>query len=187
MEYHLTLPLTEEERSRLRAGDLVYLSGTVYTARDAGHARLTALLDEGKELPFPLRDAAVYYVGPTPEKPGEIIGSAGPTTSGRMDPYTPRLLDLGLQVIIGKGKRNRAVQEALIRNKALYFAALGGAGALIADCITAAETICWEDLGCEALRKLTIQELPLTLVLDAAGGNLYESGTAAYLAAERQG
>ena len=187
MEYYLTLPLTEEERRRLRAGDTVYLSGTVYTARDAAHARLDALLDAGQPLPFPIKDAAVYYVGPTPERPGGVIGSAGPTTSGRMDKFTPRLLDLGLRIMIGKGLRNQAVKDAVIRNGALYLATLGGAGALISSCIKKADILCFEDLGCEAIRRLTVRDLPLMVVLDTVGGDLYESGPAAYLAqSERQ-
>ena len=185
MEYHLTLPLSEEERLRLRAGDAVFLSGTVYTARDAGHARLFALLDEGKPLPFPIENAAVYYVGPTPEKPGQVIGSAGPTTSGRMDKFTPRLLEEGLRVMIGKGQRGPAVKEAVVRHHAIYLAALGGAGALISSCIKKAELLAFEDLGCEALRRLEIEELPLTVILDANGGDYYESGPAAYLASLR--
>lgn len=182
MEYHLTTPVTAEQLAPLRAGDAVYLSGMVYTARDAAHQRLCALLDEGKEPPFPLEGSAVYYVGPTPERPGEPIGAAGPTTSGRMDGYTPRLLELGLKIMIGKGARSAAVKEAAVRSGAVYLGAVGGAGALIAAVVTSAEVICWPDLGCEAVRKLTVRDFPLTVILDSAGNDLYEQGPAAYLA-----
>ena len=180
MQYKLTTPVTREDLAPLRSGDTVLLSGTVYTARDAAHQRMCALLDEGKPLPIPLEGAAVYYVGPTPERPGEIIGSAGPTTSGRMDAYSPRLLDLGLKLMIGKGKRNQAVKDAVVRNGAVYLAALGGAGALMAASVKELEVLCWEDLGCEAVRRLEVEDFPLTVILDAHGGDLYESGPAAY-------
>ena len=180
MQYQLTTPVTREDLAPLRAGDTVLLSGTVYTARDAAHQRMCALLDEGKPLPIPLEGAAIYYVGPTPERPGEIIGSAGPTTSGRMDAYSPRLLDLGLKLMIGKGKRNQAVKDAVVRNGAVYLAALGGAGALMAASVKDLEVLCWEDLGCEAVRRLEVENFPLTVILDAHGGDLYESGPAAY-------
>ncbi|MEA4932988.1 MAG: Fe-S-containing hydro-lyase [Lawsonibacter sp.] len=182
MQYKLTTPVTREQLAPLIAGDTVLLSGTVYTARDAAHKRLTELLDAGSPLPFPLEGSAIYYVGPTPERPGEIIGSAGPTTSGRMDAYSPRLLDLGLSVMIGKGARNQAVKDAVARNGAVYLAALGGAGALMAASVRSLEMICWEDLGCEAVRRLEVQDFPLTVILDAHGGDLYQSGPAAYLA-----
>ena len=182
MEYKLTTPLTKDALAKLRAGDTVLLSGTVYTARDAAHLRLTELLDAGKPLPFPLEGSVVYYVGPTPERPGQVIGSAGPTTSGRMDRYTPRLLDLGLAAMIGKGARDESVKEAVVRNGAVYFAALGGAGALMAESVKTLDVLCWEDLGCEAVRKLTVKDMPLTVILDACGGDLYRSGPAAYLA-----
>ena len=174
MQYKLTTPVSKEDLSPLRAGDTVLLSGTVYTARDAAHKRMMELLDAGEALPFPAEGSAVYYVGPTPERPGQIIGSAGPTTSGRMDAYSPRLLDLGQAIMIGKGARNQAVKEAVVRNGAVYLAALGGAGALMAASV--------EELGCEAVRRLTVRDLPLTVILDAHGGDLYESGPAAYLA-----
>ena len=182
MQYKLTTPVTRADLEPLQAGDTVLLSGTVYTARDAAHQRMCALLDEGKPLPIPLEGAAVYYVGPTPERPGEIIGSAGPTTSGRMDAYSPRLLDLGLKLMIGKGKRNQAVKDAVVRSGAVYLAALGGAGALMAASVKELEVLCWEDLGCEAVRRLEVEDFPLTVILDAHGGDLYESGPAAYLA-----
>ncbi len=182
MQYKLTTPVAKEDLAPLRAGDTVLLSGTVYTARDAAHKRMMELLDAGEALPFPVEGSAVYYVGPTPERPGQIIGSAGPTTSGRMDAYSPRLLDLGQTIMIGKGARNQAVKEAVVRSGAVYLAALGGAGALMAASVEELEVICWEDLGCEAVRRLTVRDLPLTVILDAHGGDLYESGPAAYLA-----
>ena len=181
MQYKLTTPVAKEDLAPLRAGDTVLLSGTVYTARDAAHKRMMELLDAGEALPFPVEGSAVYYVGPTPERPGQIIGSAGPTTSGRMDAYSPRLLDLGQAIMIGKGARNQAVKEAVVRSGAVYLAALGGAGALMAQSVKKLEIICWEDLGCEAVRRLTVRDLPLTVILDAHGGDLYESGPAAYL------
>ena len=181
MEYKLTTPVTKEMLAPLKAGDTVLLSGTVYTARDAAHKRLMERLDAGEDLPFELAGSAIYYVGPTPERPGEVIGSAGPTTSGRMDAYSPRLLDLGQSIMIGKGGRNQAVQEAVVRNGGVYLAALGGAGALMAASVEELEVICWEDLGCEAVRRLQVKDFPLTVILDSHGGNLYESGPAAYL------
>ncbi len=171
MQYKLTTPVAKEDLAPLRAGDTVLLSGTVYTARDAAHKRMMELLDAGEALPFPVEGSAVYYVGPTPERPGQIIGSA----------YSPRLLDLGQAIMIGKGARNQAVKEAVVRSGAVYLAALGGAGALMAASVEELEVICWEDLGCEAVRRLTVRDLPLTVILDAHGGDLYESGPAAYL------
>ena len=186
MEYKLTPPVTREDLAPLRAGDTVLLSGTVYTARDAAHKRMMELLDAGKPLPFPVEGSALYYVGPTPERPGQVIGSAGPTTSGRMDAYSPRLLDLGQAIMIGKGARNRAVKDAVVRNGAVYLAALGGAGALMAASVKELEVICWEDLGCEAVRRLEVKDFPLTVILDAHGGDLYQSGPAAYLDSLRE-
>lgn len=181
MQYRLTTPVSKDDLAPLRAGDTVLLSGPVYTARDAAHQRMMELLDRGEPLPFPVEGSALYYVGPTPERPGQVIGSAGPTTSGRMDAYSPRLLDLGQAIMIGKGARNQAVKEAVVRSGAVYLAALGGAGALMAASVEELEVICWEDLGCEAVRRLTVRDLPLTVILDAHGGDLYESGPAAYL------
>ena len=181
MQYKLTTPVTREDLAPLKAGDTVLLSGTVYTARDAAHKRMMERLDAGEALPFPVEGSALYYVGPTPERPGEVIGSAGPTTSGRMDAYSPRLLDLGQAVMIGKGARNAAVKEAVARNGAVYLAALGGAGALMASSVRKLEIICWEDLGCEAVRRLEVADMPLTVILDPHGGDLYESGPATYL------
>ena len=181
MEYKLTTPVTREDLAPLRAGDTVLLSGAVYTARDAAHQRMMELLDKGEPLPFPVEGSALYYVGPTPERPGEVIGSAGPTTSGRMDAYSPRLLDLGQAIMIGKGARNQSVKDAVVRSGAVYLAALGGAGALMAACVKELEVLCWEDLGCEAVRRLEVREMPLTVILDSAGSDLYQSGPAAYL------
>ena len=180
MQYKLTAPVAQKDLEPLRAGDTVLLSGIVYTARDAAHKRMIELLDRGEALPFPVEGSVLYYVGPTPERPGEAIGSAGPTTSGRMDAYSPRLLDLGQAVMIGKGARNQAVKDAVVRNGAVYLAALGGAGALMAASVKKAEVICWEDLGCEAVRRLEVEDMPLTVILDTQGGDLYQSGPEAY-------
>ena len=182
MQYILQTPLSKADLAPLQAGDTVLLSGVVYTARDAAHARMMELLDKGEELPFPIGGAAVYYVGPTPERPGCAIGAAGPTTSGRMDAYTPRLLDLGLACMIGKGKRSEAVKQSVVKNGAVYLAAIGGAGALMAKSVKTLEVIAWPDLGCEAVRRLTVEQMPLTVILDAHGGDLYLSGPEAYRA-----
>lgn len=182
MEHKLTLPC--HDLSHLKAGDTVLLSGTIYTARDAAHGRMIDLLAKGEALPIPVQDNGIYYVGPTPHSGSQIIGSAGPTTSGRMDSYTPQLLDMGLKVMIGKGKRSPEVREAIIRNKAVYLVALGGGGALMAKGIQAAELVCWDDLGCEAVRKLTVNNLPLTVGIDCEGNDLYTSGREAYLSAQ---
>ena len=187
MEYKITTPCTAQDLAPLKAGDTVLLSGVVYTARDQAHKRMMEALDKGETLPFALEGSAIYYVGPTPERPGEVIGSAGPTTSGRMDAMSPRLLDLGNKIMIGKGKRDAAVKDAVVRNGAVYLAALGGAGALMAKSVQTLEVIAWPDLGCEAVRRLTVQDMPLTVVLDAHGGDLYEEGPAAYLGAGDEG
>lgn len=181
MEVRLSTPLTEEKVKNLKAGDTVLLSGTMYTARDAAHKRLIELLDNGKELPINIKDETIYYVGPSPAKPGQIIGSAGPTTSYRMDPYAPRLLDLGLKGMIGKGKRNDEVIDAIKRNKAIYFGAIGGAAALIAKSIVESEIIAYEDLGAEAIRKIKVKDMPLVVIIDSEGTNLYEVGKENYL------
>lgn len=186
MLHHITTPAAPANLAALRAGDRVLLSGTVYTARDAAHKRMIELLDAGKPLPYPIENSAVYYVGPTPARPGEPIGSAGPTTSGRMDAYTPRLVALGQTVLIGKGGRDAAVKAALQKAGGVYLAAEGGAGALLASCVTEAELVCWEDLGCEAVRRLTVRELPLTVVLDAFGGDWYAEGPARWRAQSAQ-
>ena len=159
MQYTLTTPCTAQDLAPLRAGDTVLLSGVVYTARDQAHKRMIEALDRGEPLPFDLEGSAIYYVGPTPERPGEVIGSAGPTTSGRMDAMSPRLLDLGNKIMIGKGKRDAAVKEAVVRNGAVYLAALGGAGALMAKSVQTLEVIAWPDLGCEAVRRLTVEQM----------------------------
>ena len=165
MEYRLTTPCTAQDLAPLKAGDTVLLSGVVYTARDQAHKRMIEALDKGEALPFDLTGSAIYYVGPTPERPGEVIGSAGPTTSGRMDAMSPRLLDLGNKIMIGKGKRDATVKEAVVRNGAVYLAALGGAGALMAKSVETLEVIAWPDLGCEAVRRLTVRDMPLTVIL----------------------
>lgn len=181
MEYVMSFPADKAELSKLRAGDKLTVSGTIYTARDAAHKRLTELIASGEELPLDIRGAAIYYAGPTPEKPGQVIGSCGPTTSGRMDAYAPGLLDRGLAVMIGKGDRNAAVIDAIVRNGAVYLAAMGGAGALMGSCVKAARIVCYEDLGCEAIRELKVENMPLTVVIDSQRNDLYKSGPEAYL------
>jgi fumarate hydratase subunit beta len=176
----LTTPLSAADVESLRAGDRVLLSGVVYTARDAAHARLVALLDRGQPLPFPTSGLVLYYVGPTPPRPGTPIGSAGPTTSGRMDPYTPALLAAGIKGLIGKGSRSAEVRAALVKHHAVYFAATGGAGALLARKIRSAEVVAWEDLGAEAVRRLVFEEFPLVVIDDVFGSDLYEDGVASY-------
>lgn len=171
--YHLNAPMTDADVAMLKAGDVVYLSGIIYTARDAAHKKLMAALDAGEQLPFDLKGSVIYYVGPTPAPPGKPIGSAGPTTSGRMDTYAPRLHSLGSKASIGKGKRNQAVRDALKEHNGVYFGATGGAGALLAECITASEVIAYDDLGPEAIRKLTVKDFPLLVINDAHGGELY--------------
>lgn len=180
MEYVMSFPADKAELSKLRAGDKLTVSGTIYTARDAAHKRLTELIASGEELPLDIRGAAIYYAGPTPEKPGQVIGSCGPTTSGRMDAYAPGLLDRGLAVMIGKGDRNAAVIDAIVRNGAVYLAAMGGAGALMGSCVKAARIVCYEDLGCEAIRELKVENMPLTVVIDSQGNDLYKTGPEAY-------
>lgn len=170
----------KEKAKTLRAGDKVLLSGTVYTSRDAAHKRIKALLDSGGALPYKLDGAAVYYAGPTGTPKGMAIGSCGPTTSSRMDIYSPQLLDSGLSAMIGKGERGEAVCEAIERNGAVYFCAIGGAGALAAKCITECEVIAFEDLGCESVKRLTFKDFPLIVAIDCAGGNLFRSGRARY-------
>lgn len=177
----LTTPLTDEKIKNLKAGDNVLLSGTIYTARDAAHERLVQLLDKGERLPIELKDQIIYYVGPSPAKPGKVIGSAGPTTSYRMDPYAPKLLDAGLKGMIGKGDRGDEVVEAIIKNKGLYFVAIGGVAALLSKSIKKAEVVAYEDLGSEAIRRLKVEDLPLIVAIDSKGNNLYESGRKMYL------
>ncbi len=173
MEKRLTAPVDPDALKELRAGDFVSISGTIYCARDAAHKRMKEALDRGEELPFPVKNNIIYYMGPSPAREGRVIGSAGPTTSGRMDRYTPALLDLGLKGMIGKGKRSAEVGEAMSRNGAVYFAAIGGAGALLSKCIKAAEVIAYEDLGTEAVRKLEVEDLPVIVVMDTEGNCLY--------------
>lgn len=173
MDYHIKTPITNEIEN-LKIGDSVFISGTIYVARDAAHKRMQEMLDQGKELPFELKNNIIYYMGPSPAREGRPIGSAGPTTSGRMDRYAPTLLDLGLKGMIGKGKRSKEVKEAVIRNKAIYFAAIGGAGALLSKAIIKSEIIAFEDLGAEAILKLEVKEFPVIVVMDSMGDDLYE-------------
>ena len=182
MVHYVNLPLTEEKARQLRCGDTVYLTGEVYTSRDAGHKRMVELLSRGEDLPFDPQNATIYYVGPSPARPGQVIGSAGPTTSGRMDAYAPRLLSVGARGMIGKGARSPEVVEAMKRYSGVYFGAIGGAGALLAKCIKKAELIAWEDLQSEALRKLWVENMPLVVVIDCEGNDLYQQGRAEYLA-----
>lgn len=172
--------LTRSEIRRLRAGDTILLSGIIYTARDAAHDRMIGELKQGKKLPFDIREQIIYYAGPCPAKPGEIIGSCGPTTAGRMDAYTPQLLDMGLKAMIGKGARNNAVTEAICRNGSIYLGAIGGAGALIAGCIKKSEIIAYEDLGTEAVRRLEVEAFPCTVLTDTYGTSIYEEGIKKY-------
>ena len=180
MDQYINAPFGEEVTSKLKAGDYVYISGTIYTARDAAHKRMAEALSRGEELPFDIKDQVIYYMGPAPAREGQVIGSAGPTTASRMDKYAPELLDLGLKGMIGKGKRSKAVLDGVVRNKAVYLAAVGGAGALLSKCITAAEVIAYEDLGTEAIRKLTVKDFPAIVVVDCDGHNLYEAAVEAY-------
>lgn len=174
MDRHMKAPLDREEIKTLQAGDYVYITGTIYTARDAAHLRMSETLDAGKELPVNLEGNVIYYMGPTPAREGRPIGSAGPTTASRMDKYAPRLLDLGLAAMIGKGRRKQEVTDAIVRNGAVYFAAVGGAGALLSKCIKKAAVIAYDDLGTEAIRELEVEELPVIVVIDSEGRNLYE-------------
>ncbi|MCX4378276.1 MAG: Fe-S-containing hydro-lyase [Lachnospiraceae bacterium] len=175
MDKHITVPLTDEDIKTLHAGDYIYLSGTIYTARDAAHLRMNKALDQNNPLPISLEHNIIYYMGPSPAREGRPIGSAGPTTASRMDKYTPRLLDLGLKGMIGKGRRSGAVKEAIVRNHAVYFAAVGGAGALLSKSITDSEVVAYDDLGTEAIRKLIVKNFPVIVVIDAEGNNLYET------------
>lgn len=180
MNKYIHTPITKSITSTLKAGDYVYLSGTIYTARDAAHKRMIEALEHGDKLPVDLRDAVIYYMGPSPARDGQVIGSAGPTTAGRMDKYAPVLLDLGQKGMIGKGKRSKEVIAAIVRNQAVYFAAVGGAGALISKCIKKSEIVCYEDLGTEAIRKLEVENFPMVVVIDADGNNLYETAVRQY-------
>ncbi len=180
MEKYIKAPLEKEIVKTLRAGDYVYITGTIYTARDAAHKRMDETLREGKELPVPLKDGIVYYMGPSPAREGRVIGSAGPTTASRMNKYTPKLLDLGLSGMIGKGKRSKEVIDAIIRNQSVYFAAVGGAGALLSKCIQESEVVAYDDLGTEAIRRLTVKNFPVIVVIDCEGNNLYETAIEQY-------
>ncbi len=180
MEKHITVPFTRETASSLKAGDYVYLTGTIYTARDAAHKRMYEALQAGENLPMNMEDNIIYYMGPSPAREGRPIGSAGPTTASRMDKYAPSLLDLGLKGMIGKGKRSEAVKDAIVRNGAVYLAAVGGAGALLSKSITSSEVIAYDDLGTEAIRRLEVQNFPVIVVIDSEGNNLYETAIEAY-------
>lgn len=180
MDRHISAPFNKEVAETLNSGDYVYISGIIYTARDAAHKRMFEALQRGEELPFDVRDNVIYYMGPSPAREGRPIGSAGPTTASRMDKYAPSLLELGQIGMIGKGKRSEEVRQAVIRNKAVYFAAVGGAGALLSKSIISSEVIAYDDLGTEAIRKLEVKDFPVIVVIDSKGNNLYETATLAY-------
>lgn len=184
MEKRIQAPLKKEDLVSLHSGDYVYISGTIYSARDAAHKRMYEAMEEGKDIPLELKDNVIYYLGPTPAAPGQVIGSAGPTTASRMDKYTPRLLDNGLNGMIGKGKRSKEVIDAIVRNKAVYFAAVGGAGALLSKCIKKSEIIAYDDLGTEAIRKMEVEDFPVIVVIDSEGNNLYETAVKDFLKSE---
>ncbi|MDD6572217.1 MAG: Fe-S-containing hydro-lyase [Thermoflexaceae bacterium] len=180
MDRYINAPISDEDARSLRAGDYVYITGTIYTARDAAHKRMYEALGEGKELPLSMENNIIYYMGPSPAREGRPIGSAGPTTASRMDKYAPSLLDLGLKGMIGKGKRSQAVKDAIIRNGAVYFAAVGGAGALLAQRITKSTVIAYDDLGTEAIRELEVKDFPVIVVIDSEGNDLYETAVSQY-------
>ena len=180
MDRHITAPLKKEDIEVLKSRDYVYITGTIYVARDAAHKRMDDLLKEGKELPISLEDNVIYYMGPSPAREGRPIGSAGPTTASRMDKYAPKLLDLGLKGMIGKGKRTKEVSDAIVRNGCVYFAAVGGAGAILSKAITASEIVAYEDLGAEAIRKLEVKDFPCIVIIDKDGNNLYETAIKEY-------
>lgn len=184
MDKHIKTPITENTTKDLKAGDYVYITGTIYVARDAAHKRMAEALERGEELPIDIKDAAIYYMGPSPARDGRLIGSAGPTTASRMDKYTPTLLDLGEKAMIGKGKRTKEVIEAIVRNHAVYFAAIGGAGALLSKCIKKSEIVCYADLGAEAIRKIEVEDFPVIVVIDSEGNNLYETAVKEYCTIE---
>ena len=181
MAVRVISPLSREAARALRAGDSCLISGVIYAARDAAHKRLCELLEKGEAIPVDLKDAVIYFVGPTPERPGEVIGSAGPTTSYRMDAYSPLLIEKGLTGMVGKGKRGDNVIAAMKQHGAVYFGAIGGCGALLGRCIKKAEVVAYDDLGAEAIRRLEVEDFPATVIIDSQGNNLYESGRAAYL------
>lgn len=180
MDLHIQAPISDEDAKKLRAGDYVYITGTIYTARDAAHKRMDEALDAGETLPLVLEHNIIYYMGPSPAREGRPIGSAGPTTASRMDKYAPRLLDLGLKGMIGKGKRSEAVRDAIVRNGAVYFAAVGGAGVLLSKSIVSSEVIAYDDLGTEAIRRLQVENFPVIVVIDSCGNNLYETAITEY-------
>lgn len=180
MDKHINAPISDETAASLRAGDYVYITGTIYTARDAAHKRMAEALAEGEKLPIDMKNNIIYYMGPSPAREGRPIGSAGPTTASRMDKYAPDLLDLGLKGMIGKGKRTQAVKDAIIRNKAVYFAAVGGAGAILSKCIKKSDVIAYDDLGTEAIRRLEVENFPVVVVMDCEGNNLYETAIQKY-------
>ncbi len=180
MEKHITVPFDKDTVKELKVGDYVYLTGTIYTARDAAHKRMYEALQKGEELPFDIEGNVIYYMGPSPAREGRPIGSAGPTTASRMDKYTPALLDLGMRGMIGKGRRTEAVRESIMKNQAVYFAAVGGAGALLSKSIMQAEVIAYEDLGTEAIRKLEVKNFPAIVVMDCEGNNLYDMAIEQY-------
>ena len=175
MDRYISAPITKEDTSILRAGDYVYITGTIYTARDAAHKRMEETLEKNESLPIDIKNQVIYYMGPSPARDGRPIGSAGPTTASRMDKYTPKLLDLGLSAMLGKGKRSEEVLNAIVRNKSVYMAAVGGAGALLSKCILSSEVVAYEDLGTEAIRKLEVKDFPVIVVADCEGNYLYES------------
>lgn len=180
MDKYIKTPITAEKTKDLRAGDYVYITGMVYVARDAAHKRMIEALERGEELPIDIKDSTIYYMGPSPAREGRPIGSAGPTTASRMDKYAPVLLDLGEKAMIGKGKRTKDVIEAIVRNQAVYFAAIGGAGALLSKCIVRSEVVCYDDLGAEAIRKIEVENFPVIVVVDREGNNLYETAVKEY-------
>ena len=180
MDKYITTAMTKEKAAELHAGGYVSITGSIYVARDAAHKRMMEVLERGEELPIDILDSTIYYMGPSPAREGRPIGSAGPTTATRMDKYAPTLLDLGEKAMIGKGKRSKEVIDAIIRNKAVYFAAIGGAGALLSKCITKSEIVCYEDLGAEAIRKLEVKDFPVIVVIERDGNNLYETAIKKY-------
>ena len=180
MDKYINVPFSDEEAAGLMAGDYVYLTGIIYTARDAAHKRMHEALERGEQLPLKMKNNVIYYMGPSPARPGRVIGSAGPTTASRMDKYTPRLLDLGLKGMIGKGKRTQEVKDAIIRNGAVYFAAVGGAGALLSRSVISSEVIAYDDLGTEAIRKLEVKNFPVIVVMDSQGNDLYKTAIQNY-------
>jgi len=180
MDKYIQVPISKEDARSLKSGDYVYLTGTIYTARDAAHKRMQETLDCSESLPMPIEQNVIYYMGPSPAREGRPIGSAGPTTASRMDKYAPNLLNLGLGAMIGKGKRNQEVKDSIVKNGAVYFAAIGGAGALLSKCIVSSEVIAYEDLGAEAIRKLEVKDFPVVVVIDSNGNDLYETAVEQY-------